>query len=139
MEESDRLFLVGLNNRLYAPKDSHQEQLAWSVTPHKLTEEEWTRVLDVISRERLMVELCNSSYGFRIMLVIYEHAPYPQTPPMVLVGIEQGMLPGKREKPDSDWEHAWQVFSALADAPHNRELLLFYGKPPLRERYHYVY
>jgi hypothetical protein len=116
----------------------------------RLTEEDLTRLHEIVLRRSLPVQICNTKFGFGVGLVVHEPERAPLYPgleaeekPEVLVVISQEHLPLSQstfEPPDRImFDDGWRVFSPLTHSDENKALLQRCGLPKPEPKGHYEY
>lgn len=122
----------------------------WAESGERMTEEELTRLHEVVLRNDLPVEMCNTSFGFGVGMVVREPEKTPVYPgteeatvPETLAVVSQAHLPPSESTSDAGdritFDDGWRVFSALTHSDHNREILRRCGLEAPKPKGHYVY
>jgi hypothetical protein len=138
IDERDIEWIRGLDKELWEDKwmsDRFRSGYVKNELPRRLTDEEWTRVKEIVARQHLPVTMSNTRFGFGVGLVIFERERewiYPgveeESRPPALTMISQSHLPTSESTSDCAdkrclFEDGWRCFEPLTHAQDNFEIL----------------
>lgn len=104
----------------------------------QLTGIEVRRILDIIERQDLLVDLYNACMGFGLGMAVSQMPPFPGADARGVLQMTSDHLvcPSDARK----FDHAWDMLAPVAFSPRNLRLHRFlYGKEPTQEKYRYDY
>lgn len=151
--KDDLDWLEAQHTRLWLPEkhsDLFRGRVIARESGERLTEDDLTKLFEVVLRHGLPVQMCNTSFGFGVGILVHEPekaVPYPGTEdacrPDILLVVSQDQLPLSQssfERKDRIlFEDGWRVFSEITHSDRNRETLQRCGFDPPRSKGHYVY
>lgn len=140
--DEDLLWLRELHNKLWVLEKARSRhngainlRKMWTERRgERVTEQEFTKLLEIVLRWDLPTQMCSTSYGFGVGLVVHEPEQPPiypgaesETKPEVLAVISQEHLPlsmSTFDPPDRiTFDDGFRVFSEVTHSDRNKELL----------------
>lgn len=149
-QEQDLEWLRGLKPRLWTQKHDPRRGPWMSANYERLTDDELTRLFEIVLKHGLPVGMCNTEFGFGCGIAIHEPekpALFPgveeETQPDLLVIVSRQHLPLSQStfeaKDRLTFDDGWRVFSELTHRDQNVELLKRCGLPEPAPKSAYEY
>lgn len=114
----------------------------WASETRELTEAEVMRLWKIIRRHELPCVMTNTAFGFRVGMVVYDHAETVGVRPEAIILVSGTQMPGQLHRSrdrSREFKEEFAFFERFTHAEENRQLLGYYGLPEPMSMGHYDY
>jgi hypothetical protein len=154
LTEEERAWLKAVHAELWPDQHIKKNEVSHRIklTAHRpLTHVEFSRVLELIDARSLLTQMFSTSMFGGYGMHVYEHEPFPNTAPMLLLMLIEDHLPDPHrlavaegdtrhiKRPGAGRDDAWESFSKFTHSERNIEWLKGYKMELPRDRSYYDY